>query len=629
MTGPTVGPLPVGSIEGWSWAPDFEGAAPRADGTPDVAAPIVTITAGPTGTTTATTASFSFTVDDPAATVECRLDTEAYATCSSPAERSELSLGDHTFTVRATDGAGNQESQSRTWTVEEAVTPPCEAPASGSGGSDDALDWLACELVASDGLFGVTFDGQFFTDAGLTMDALLSFALFERRDDPAVQASLDALDAEVAAYVTGFGEPSDRSAGATAKTLLTAILVGDGEDHFAPYDLEADLRALMQTAGPQTGRFVDKSSFGDFSNGFGQTLAVMALSHTDGGVPAPSIEFLLEQQCPAGGFRGIYAGTPGCDDDAEADTDYTALTIQALLTSRQVAGVDAAVNEAVAWLLEQQDTATGAFGGTGPTAGLNTNSSGLSAQALRAAGRGAPADEAADWVAAQQITTADAGTGPAGTDLGGIAYDSGAFADALTAGINEQSRDQWRRASIQGVLVFGAPTLGVLPDLPPPGQPTVTISATRVRPGDTITVGGAGFQPGEKVGVTLFSTPVRLATQTADSSGGVSYTFVVPELPPGAHRIELEGATSGTMASHALRGAGGAGDTWRSDESSESGRAQRPGAFQPSTSAGSGQLARTGTDVTDLVPLALVLAALGAALVATTRRRRLTTPTSP
>ena len=435
--------------------------------------PSVSITSGPTDPTTATTATLAFTVDDPTATVECRLDTGTWLPCTSPEELTDLGVGEHTFTVRATDGAGNEASQSRTWAVEEpAEEPPpaCDMPASGAGGSDDALAWLACELDASDGLFGATFDGEFFVDAGLTMDALLSFALFDRSDNPAVQASLDALDDEVAAYITGFGAPTDRTAGGTAKTLLTAILVGDGPGHFAPFDLESDLRALMQTSGPQAGRFTDDNMFGDFSNGFGQTLAVMALSHTDDGVPAPAIEFLLDQQCPSGGFRGVYSGTPGCDDDTEADTDYTALTIQALLTSRKVPGVDASVNEAASWLRARQDAATGAFGGTGPTAGLNTNSSGLSAQALRAAGRGIAADKASAWVAAQQLTATLAGSGPASADLGGIAYDSGALTEALTSGITDLTSDQWRRATIQGVLAFDAPTLGVLPNMPPPAS---------------------------------------------------------------------------------------------------------------------------------------------------------------
>ncbi len=573
LTGPTVGPLPVDSIEGWSWAPDFEDAAPRADGTPDGDAPVVSITAEPPDPTNAARASSSFTVDDPAPLA-------------------------------------------------------CDAPASGTGGSGDALDWLACELDASNGLFGATFDGEFFVDAGLTMDALLSFALFDRADDAAVQASLEALDDEVASYITGFGEPTDRTAGGTAKTLLTAILVGEGEDHFGPFDLEGDLRALMQTSGPQSGRFTDRNTFGDFSNGFGQTLAVMALSHTDDGVPAPAIEFLLDQQCPSGGFRGVYSGTPGCDGDAEADTDYTALTIQALLTSRKVPGVDAAVNEGAAWLLDQQDAATGAIGGTGPTAGSNTNSSGLSAQALRAAGRGPAADKAAAWVATQQITATLAGSGPAREDLGAIAYDSGALTEGVTSGITELTRDQWRRATIQGVLAFEAPTLGVLPNMPPPsranghalGHPRATRRHDHPE---------RRRLPARRAGhrhALLQPCPARYQDRRRVGWHQLHVRRPRASAWRPSHRARRRNVRHGRLA--VLRSAGCTGRTVGSDEPDDPGPTAQPGsgALQP---AGSGSLARTGTDVLDLVPLAIALTALGLALVATARRRRLAGSSSP
>ena len=145
-----------------------------------------------------------------------------------------------------------------------------------------------------------------------------------------------------------------------------------------------------------------------------------------------------------------------------------------------------------------------------------------------------------------------------------------------------------------------------------------------MRPGDTVTVGGAGFQPAEQVTVTLLSTPVRLTTQTADSSGGVSYTFVVPDLAPGAHSVELGGATSGEVASSSFEVL--AAPTSPTDPGPMGAGPTSPfsfGGFQPAGSGGSGRLARTGTDTVDLVPLAIALLTLGAALVATTRRRRI------
>ena len=91
---------------------------PPADTTP----PDTTISSGPTGTTSATTASFAFTSTESASTFECKLDTGAWATCTSPKAYSGLTTGSHTFSVRATDAAGNTDASpaTQTWTIQSA-----------------------------------------------------------------------------------------------------------------------------------------------------------------------------------------------------------------------------------------------------------------------------------------------------------------------------------------------------------------------------------------------------------------------------------------------------------------------------------------------------------------------------
>ena len=106
-----------------------------------------------------------------------------------------------------------------------------------------------------------------------------------------------------------------RLAGPMAKSLLVAEVQGGDPKAFGGWDLEGDLRALMLTTGPTTGRFADKNAFSpDASNGFGQALALIALHRTRDGVPSDAIGFLLAQQCPAGGFRLFYdsGATCGC-----------------------------------------------------------------------------------------------------------------------------------------------------------------------------------------------------------------------------------------------------------------------------------------------------------------------------
>jgi hypothetical protein len=81
--------------------------------------PAPTITSGPTGTTGAT-GTFTFT-GQAGAVFECRLDTGAWLTCTSPRSVSGLTDGSHTFDVRAVDQAGNTgPATSRTWTVDTA-----------------------------------------------------------------------------------------------------------------------------------------------------------------------------------------------------------------------------------------------------------------------------------------------------------------------------------------------------------------------------------------------------------------------------------------------------------------------------------------------------------------------------
>ena len=78
--------------------------------TVDTTAPATTITAGPAGTTADNTPSFEFTANDGAATFQCRIDSGAFAACSSPFTSAALADGSHRFQVRATDALGNVEA---------------------------------------------------------------------------------------------------------------------------------------------------------------------------------------------------------------------------------------------------------------------------------------------------------------------------------------------------------------------------------------------------------------------------------------------------------------------------------------------------------------------------------------
>jgi hypothetical protein len=82
--------------------------------------PTIDPTSAPTNPTRSTSASFTFSDADPSALFKCQLDNGGYTACASPASYTGLSLGQHTFEVKATDSSGTYESVSPasfTWTV--------------------------------------------------------------------------------------------------------------------------------------------------------------------------------------------------------------------------------------------------------------------------------------------------------------------------------------------------------------------------------------------------------------------------------------------------------------------------------------------------------------------------------
>lgn len=88
--------------------------------TVDIAPPETALDpSGPTGTTNTTSAAFTFSTEA-GATFECKLDSGAFASCSSPTGYSALTNGSHTFQVRARDAAGNVDATpaTRTWMVD-------------------------------------------------------------------------------------------------------------------------------------------------------------------------------------------------------------------------------------------------------------------------------------------------------------------------------------------------------------------------------------------------------------------------------------------------------------------------------------------------------------------------------
>ncbi|TXH40910.1 MAG: hypothetical protein E6Q90_12825 [Actinobacteria bacterium] len=94
-------------------------------------APETRIDSGPSGTTTDTnaTVTFSSPAKNPVS-FECRIDGAAFSACTSPVSLNGLAVGTHTFEVRAKDTPGNADPTPATasWTV-AAPPPPQVKPA--------------------------------------------------------------------------------------------------------------------------------------------------------------------------------------------------------------------------------------------------------------------------------------------------------------------------------------------------------------------------------------------------------------------------------------------------------------------------------------------------------------------
>lgn len=99
----------------------------------DRTAPDTSITSGPSGTVTSSSAAFEFTATE-AAYFQCRFDAGSWVWCASPASYSGLSAAAHLFEVRATDTSGNVDASpaTRSFTVSTATTPTTIPPIGGT-----------------------------------------------------------------------------------------------------------------------------------------------------------------------------------------------------------------------------------------------------------------------------------------------------------------------------------------------------------------------------------------------------------------------------------------------------------------------------------------------------------------
>lgn len=400
---------------------------------------------------------------------------------------------------------------------------PATAAGHATGPVTAGADWLIGELT--DGLMhNPEYD---FDDIGLSADT--AFALAEiGGHDATVDQITAAIEprAEAEWYSYTFDGVTTTYAGSLAKALVLAQTAGADPTSFGGNDLVAMLEDRVAVAAPIAGRIQDENNaFGD-ANVIGQAYAAQGLAAATSPRAADALSFLLQQQCSEGYFRLDLADKADLDQSCDAgkdagesapDTDATALVVLALQAQDADPVVGAALDDAEAWLLDQQ-RADGSFGGGPSTEAPNTNSTGIAAWALGDRGRVEAAERAAGWVRGRQAVNVGPCAPWAAAEVGAVAYNAAAHRAGQTDGIVVTRVDQWRRSTTQAVPALQyAPELGT--------EREVLASPDYVRAGRKASVGVLGADPGEALCLTRGP-----ATQVgaADNAGEATIRIRLP-----------------------------------------------------------------------------------------------------
>jgi hypothetical protein len=104
-------------------------------------------------------------------------------------------------------------------------------------------------------------------------------------------------------------------------------------------------------------------------------------------------------------------------------------------------------------------------------------------------------------------------------------------------------------AAATGLLVIGGGAASAAPTAyPPVSHCGLSVSSSGVEPGQIITVsgGGSGLTANHIYTVSVYSSPVQLASAMTNASGLFSVDVTVPALSDGTHEVKLNGVACDT-----------------------------------------------------------------------------------
>lgn len=236
-----------------------------------------------------------------------------------------------------------------------------------------ALDWLRSQQN-DDGGFTTGFSAE--SNLGATVDAVVAVASAGQDPNAWTKDGKSPLD-YLATTVADAGE----SSGDTAKLILAAVAAGKDPTDFAGTDLVTALNAFYDA---DSGAFEGIATF--------HMMAMLALAAAGEPVPQAAVTWLESVQNDDGGWS--FDGSVG---ENVADTNSTALAIQALIAAGQPAG-SPAIQKALDYLRGQQNE-DGGFPYAKPSdfgTESDANSTAYVIQALVAAGQD---PTGAEWTA--------------------------------------------------------------------------------------------------------------------------------------------------------------------------------------------------------------------------------------
>jgi hypothetical protein len=309
---------------------------------PDKTPPNTMISSGPSGSTTSTDASFAFSSSEPNSTFECKLDASDFASCSSPKAYSGLAVGQHTFSVRATDAAGNVDASAATagWTITGGSggpgddTPPQTTITSGpSGPTNDATPTFAFSSNEAGSTFACsTDDGAWsacsspwttstLADGAHSVSVRATDAADNADESPAVRSFTVDTKAPHTAITSAPPDSSD-----SAQATIAFIADEDG----ATSECRLDDGAWVTCTSPY-----QLSGLGD-----GAHTVVVRSRDAAGNVESPGASASWTVALPGGGGPGTPAGGAPTVDLNLPDSEPAGRTLSVTATAADDHGID-------------------------------------------------------------------------------------------------------------------------------------------------------------------------------------------------------------------------------------------------------------------------------------------------